>query len=389
MKYLNREKLTKTLQERTARDMADGRVDGTGLCVMQDGREIYKAYSGRRSYSPCVPLTEENGDGAIFRLASMTKPITAVAVLIQVSRGKLELDRPVGELLPGFRDMWVGGVREDGEVYPKEPSKKPLTLRLLLSHQNGLQTGALGGRQPVATREDRQDLAHMVDFYATLKLDFQPTEAQLYSAIAAFDVCARLVELTSGMSYQEFVTREITRPLGMKDTTFLPTGEQWGRFIAMHSRRETEEGGVSEEGITYPGCIFEDFPLTWFSGGAGLCATLPDYVRFAEMLLCGGQTSDGGRILPQELVTEMATPWVSREVMPSVERWGLGVRVITREGHWLPVSTFGWSGAYGSHFWVDPVNRITAVYMKNSRYDGGSGALTSAHFEQDVYACLE
>ena len=388
MKYLNREKLTALLEKRTAEDMADGRIGGTGLCVMQDGKELYKAYNGKWSYEDDIPLTDGNGDGTIFRLASMTKPITAIATLIQVSRGKLGLDDPITELLPQFSDMWVGELK-DGVVVAKEPAKKLLTPRMLLSHQNGLHAGDLGNRQGIGNDEQRQDLTHVVDYFSTIKLDFQPTEAQMYSPTAAFDVCARLVEITSGMDYNTFVTKEIFEPLGMANTTFIPTEEQWDRFIKMHTRTEADGVGVSGDGPTHPGCIFEDFPLTWFSGGAGLCSTLPDYVKFAEMLVNGGKLPDGTQLVPEELIRDMGTPCVPFEVMPAWERWGLGVRVITDERHWLPVTTFGWSGAYGSHFWVDPVNHITAVYMKNSRYDGGAGSQTSIHFEQDVYACLE
>ena len=388
MRYLNREKLTELLTKRTAEDMAAGRIGGTGLCVMQDGKEIYKAYNGKWSYGQDIPLTHENGDGTIFRLASMTKPITAIATLIQVSRGKLGLDQPITDLLPKFADMWVGELKED-KVVAKEPAKRVLTPRMLLSHQNGLHAGDLGNRQGLGTPEDMQDLAHIVDYFSTMKLDFQPTEAQMYSPTAAFDVCARLVEITSGMDYNTFVTKEIFEPLGMVNTTFIPTEEQWSRFIVMHSRREEDGHGISEDGATQPSCIFENFPITWFSGGAGLCSTLPDYVKFAEMLVNFGRLPDGTVLVPEELIRDMGTPCVPFEVMPAWERWGLGVRVITDERHWLPVTTFGWSGAYGSHFWVDPVNKITAVYMKNSRYDGGAGSQTSIHFEQDVYACLE
>ena len=388
MKRLNQAKLTELLHNRLADDMADGRIGGTGLCVMQDGKEIFKAYSGKWSYAQDIPLTDENGDGTIFRLASMTKPITAIATLIQVARGKFTLDTPITEFLPAYGNMWVGAL-EDGKVVAKEPAKRILTPRMLLSHQNGLHAGELGNLQGLGSLEDMQDLTHLVDYCATLKLDFQPTEAQMYSPTAAFDVCARLVELTSGMPYNEFVTKEIFEPLGMTNTTFTPTEEQWSHFIRMHNRIETDGAGVSEDAPTQPGSIFENFPITWFSGGAGLCSTLPDYVTFAEMLVNEGRLPNGNQLVPAELIREMATPWVSFEVMPAWERWGLGVRVITDERHWLPVTTFGWSGAYGSHFWVDPVNKITAVYMKNSRYDGGAGSQTSIHFEQDVYACLE
>lgn len=388
MKYLNKEKLSEMLTKRTNEDMADGRIGGTGLCVMQNGEVVYKAYNGKWSYEDDIPLTDENGDGTIFRLASMTKPITAIAILIQVSRGKFGLDQPVADFLPQFASMTVGEIR-DGELVAKEPAKRLLTPRMLLSHQNGVISGPIGDRQGNGTPEQHQDLAHVVDYFSSCYLDFQPTEAQFYSGTAAFDVCARLVEVTSGMPFDEFVNKEIFAPLGMKDATYTPTEEQWSRFIKMHTRTEVDGVGVSGDGPTHPGSIFENFPITWFSGGAGLCATLPDYVKFAEMLVNDGRLPDGTQLVPEELIRDMGTACVPFEVMPAWERWGLGVRVITDERHWLPVTTFGWSGAYGSHFWIDPVNHITAVYMKNSRYDGGAGSQTSIHFEQDVYACLE
>ncbi|MBQ9780041.1 MAG: beta-lactamase family protein [Clostridia bacterium] len=385
MKQLNSQLLAELLDKRMADDQANGRVGGAGLCVMQDGKEVYKKYFGYKNQTLKIPM--DDGDHTIFRLASMTKPITAIAVLIQVSRGLLDLDAPITNLLPQFSDMWVGELKDD-KVVAKEPAKRLLTPRMLLSHQNGLHAGDLGNRQGLGTDEDRQDLAHIVNYFSTLKLDFQPTEAQMYSATAAFDVCARLVELTSGMPYNEFVTKEIFKPLDMVDTTFIPTDDQWSRFIVMHSRREENGVGISEDSATIPGCIFENFPITWFSGGAGLCSTLPDYVKFAEMLADSGRLPDGTQLVPEALIREMGTPWVPFEVMPVRERWGLGVRVITEE-HWMPKGCFGWSGAYGSHFWVDPANKITAVYMKNSRYDGGAGSQTSSYFEQDVYAALE
>ena len=388
MKYLNQEKLTQVLANRTAEDTASCHVGATGLCVMQDGKVIYKAYNGKTGYPDGISLNDENGDKAIFRLASMTKPVTAVAVLIQVARGKLGLDQPITDFLPQFANMMVGEL-QDGKAVVKEPARRILTPRMLLSHQNGMVSGPLGDHQGYGTPEQKQDLEHVVDYFSTLLLDFQPTEAQFYSATAAFDIWARLVEITSGMDYNTFVHKEIFEPLGMTDTTFLPTEEQWSRFVRVHTRKEEDGVAVSANGPEFPGCIFSDFPVTWFSGGAGLCSTLPDYVKFAEMLVRDGRLPDGTALVPEELIREMRTPWVPYEIMPVWERWGLGVRVITGDHPWLPLDCFGWSGAYGSHFWVDPNNKISAVYMKNSCVDGGAGSQTSVHFEQDVYACLE
>lgn len=388
MKRLNAEKLYATLQERTRFDMEDGRIGGTGLCVLQEGREIYKAYNGPVSFASGKPLSE-CGDTTIFRLASMTKPITTVAALIQVSRGKLDLDAPISTLLPQYSEMWVGHM-VDGKVAPKELAKRPLTLRLLLNHTSGLGVNhpAVGNQEAAITSEMRASLEAVTSIWSKSYLGFQPAEAQLYSPTAAFDVAARLVEMTSDMPYDEFVRKEITDPVGMTDTTFTPTEEQKARMIVMHGREEVDGKGVGVD-ASQPVYVFENYPYHCFCGGAGLCATLPDYVRFAEMLQNDAVTADGYRILPTEWMQAMRTPTVPHEIMPFRERWGLGVRVVTVDDYCLPRGSFGWSGAYGSHFWVDPVNKITAIYMKNSRHDGGSGARTSAVFEQDVYACLE
>lgn len=382
MKKLNKEKLEEAIRRRMAEDQADGRVGGAGICVMQDGQEIFKDYFGRKSYDKGEDMGD--GDRVIFRLASMTKPITTVAALIQVDRGLLSLDQPISQVLPGFAHMYLGGFDDGHNLVRMGEARTPLTLQMLLNHTNGLGCMEVGNTQfGRMSREDRQDLAHVTEFLSHTCLSFEPTTYQYYSATAAFDVAARMVELTSGMPFDRFVEENIFRPCGMTDTTFAPTQEQWSRMVVMHNRQD----GKSVDAPTVPGCVFEDFPVTWFSGGAGLAATMPDYVRFAEML-CRGGVAEGGRVLSERLVKAMGTATVPETVMPKPQQWGLGVRVITGD-YQMPLGCFGWSGAYGTHFWVDPANRITAVYMKNSRYDGGAGSRTSVLFEQDVYGAAE
>ena len=131
-------------------------------------------------------------------------------------------------------------------------------------------------------------------------------------------------------------------------------------------------------------CIFYDYPCMHYLGGAGLVSTLDDYSKFAKMLLNKGKTPKK-QILSEETFRLLHTPFVSEEIMPSNERWGLGVRVIVKESYkTLPVGTFGWSGAYGSHFWVDPTNKVAAVFMKNSLFDGGAGNESARNFEKAV-----
>ena len=136
------------------------------------------------------------------------------------------------------------------------------------------------------------------------------------------------------------------------------------------------------------GCVFERIPMHHFLGGAGLVSTLHDYSNFAELLLSEG-TFRGVTILKKETFRLLCTPQVSKEIMPMEERWGLGVRVITEEDYpYLPVGSFGWSGAYGSHFWIDPTNRLFAVFMKNSRVDGGAANESARMFEKAVYTAF-
>jgi CubicO group peptidase (beta-lactamase class C family) len=139
----------------------------------------------------------------------------------------------------------------------------------------------------------------------------------------------------------------------------------------------------------HEGCIYEDFPWEHYLGGAGLVSTLQDYCNFAKMMLNRGRF-EKRQLLREDTFNMLCTPQVSSNIMPGAERWGLGVRVITDETYpFLPVGAFGWSGAYGSHFWVDQTNRIFAVFMKNSKYDGGSGNESATNFEKIVYSSFE
>lgn len=155
-------------------------------------------------------------------------------------------------------------------------------------------------------------------------------------------------------------------------------------MIAMHNKKN----GESVVGNTCQGCVFGDYPPTNPIGGAGLVSTLDDYANFADMLLSRGLFGDK-RIISAETFEQMTSPQVSPDIQKGNHRWGLSMRVITSEAYArLPVGAFGWSGAYGTHFWVDPVNEIVAIYMKNSQFDGGSGAKTAANFETDVTSAL-
>ncbi len=389
MKYLNAQKMESLLDARIADDINACRIGGAGICVMQAGKVLYKRYHGMASYASNTPLDDQNGDRTLFRLASMSKPITAVATLIQVSRGQLALDEPIESLLPEFADMSIGELDENGNICVTGKAKTKLTPRILLNHTSGIGSMPVGDKQMAnMTPGDKTDIAHVVNCISRSVLAFEPASSQMYSPVWAFDVAARLIELTSGVDFYTFLRHNVFEPCGMVDTVFAPSDDQWSRMIAMHARKAEGDAVSSADAPMPAGIVFGDIPVTWFSGGAGLASTLPDYVRFAEMLRRRGVTAEGVRILPGELVDAMGTPTVPESIMPGGERWGLGVRVITERHPWMPAGCFGWSGAYGSHYWVDPENQITVVLMRNSTYDGGAGAVAACNLEKDVYAAL-
>lgn len=376
MKYIN-ESTKEKIDARIRDDMDNCRIGGASWAVYQDGKEM----GGILGVSDVESGKALRGD-SIFRLASMSKPITAVAVMRQYEKGLISPDDDIDRFIPAFANMGIGKV-VDGKVVKVADAKNKIKVAHLMNHRSGLLSGDTAVQYGAIPREDRATLEKVVNYYSeTILLDFDPDTSCFYSGVGAFDVLSRLVEITSGKDYNTYLREEIFEPLGMKDATFLPTEEQRSRFVTMHYR--TDDGKNADDRRQMH--IFEDIPATCFSGGAGLCSTLPDYMRFARMLLNGG-TLDGAQILKPETIQRMITVPYEIPHPFAGEVFGLGMRVIIGKNR-LPLRSFGWSGAYGTHFFIDQVNNLCAAYMKNSRYDGGSGAVTAAHFEEDLETSL-
>lgn len=370
---IDEEALRRNIAKRITEDIQCHRVGAAAVCVLQRGSVNYSETFGTQVPNGDEPLRKD----AIFRIASMTKPITVIAVLMLVQSGKLGLEDEVCKYLPKYAHLRLA----EGVRY----CATPLRIWHLLTHTSGMETNQtyrdLARHLPP---EIGCSLSRSVDYYASLPLAYEPGSQRRYSGRVTFDILGRIAELVSGQGFAEFVHDRIFVPCGMTDTAFSPTPEQWSRVVGMHDLRD----GLSVTAETVPGCVVDDVPPSHPLGGSGLISTLSDYVKFARMLLDKGMTPRG-RILDADLVTLMAVPQLPAELMSADVNQGLGVRVITGEGYpWLHTGAFGWSGAYGTHFWVDPFNEIVAVYMKNSRYDGGSGARTAKNFEEDVYLSI-
>ena len=381
MRKLNAKLLETKADAAVSADVASGKVGGAALRVTQCGKTVYDKRFGFSAEG--VPLAEN----ALFRMASMTKPVTALAVLIQIERGLLSLDDPVAKFIHGYEKMDIGKV-VDGNPVRTGDAMTAITVLHLLTHTSGIGSGEVGEAQFFAlTNEEKSSSRKAAEAFADRYLEFEPFTRQSYSPALAYDVLATLIECTSDMSYPDFVKEFIFDPIGMTDSTFTPTKDEWSRVVDMHSYEGNEKAKFVSFSKTNP---FGDYPAGYIFGGAGLVSSMNDYSKFALTLQNGGTTKDGVRVVGEEYIKMMRTPQVPETVMPGSVKWGLGVRVITDDSYGLlPKNSYGWSGAFGTHFWVDPENQITAVYLKNSLYDGGAGALTAARFERDVTGSLE
>ena len=366
------QKLSEYIEQIAAYDFESHKVFGSCYFVYHKGSITEKCY-GTTSLNTETPVTNTT----LFRLASMTKPITTVAACILMERGLLSLNDRVDQFLPAFKNIKI--IDEFGKE--SIPKAQP-TIHNLLTHTSGI--GSLTYKLNKLTPPDKASLDGAVSFFAKQGLDFEPGTMQYYSGTGAFDVLAKIIEIVTGEDYLSFLQREIFQPCDMHDTTFLPNDEQTQRLIAMHCKESGQNGLYSMPA----GCVFEDFPATHYLGGAGLVSTLHDYCNFAQMLLQKGQAKHG-KILQEASIQMLSSPQLPGNIMPGDTRWGLGVRVIADDTHpWLPKGCFGWSGAYGSHFWIDPTNNLFAVYMKNSKFDGGAANDSATRFEQAVYRAL-
>lgn len=375
MKTLDLKKLEQLITAQTEEEIKNGVLSGKEILIHQNGEEVFHKVFGNKS-ADGTPL-EAN---MIFRAASMTKPITAAAVLILVDRGLLDLDEPIKTFFPKAENLKMAEL-DDGKIKSLRPVRNQVTVRHLLTHSSGIGSEPLCGI--VNKPNFNMPFADAVESILDNPISFEPGREQCYSATEAFDVAARIVEIVTGMAFDEFLKENLFIPLGMENTTFAPTKEQWKNVVAMHAK--SADGTIYDDNMI-ENCVFVNYLPERRPAGAGLATTAEDYVKFADMLCLGGISNDGKRIISEKTMNLMSVPQGPVMAEGWCERWGLGVRVIEHPGypHGLSVGCYGWSGAYGSHFWIDPTNKLTVVMMKNSRIDGGAGNRSATTLERDV-----
>jgi len=285
----------------------------------------------------------------LFWIASMTKPITAAAVMILVDEGKISLDDPVAKYVPEFQDLWVIGERSgegQGEKKGLVRPVRPITIRDCLSHTSGLPFSSVVERPTL----DSVPLATAVRSYSMMPLEFQPGTAYRYSN-AGINTAGRIIEIVSGMPYERFLDERLLRPLGMHDTTFWPSGSRIGR-IARSYRANGDKTALEPVGI---GQLAEPYgsAARYPMPGGGLFSTAADCGRFCRMLLDRGVGDDGARVLSEAAVTELTR----RQTPDGVpESYGLGFSVGSD-------GTFGHGGAHATNMTIDPKRRIAVVWM--------------------------
>jgi CubicO group peptidase (beta-lactamase class C family) len=312
---------------------------------------------------------------SMFRIASMSKPVAAVAILVLAEEGKVRLNDPVSRFIPAYANLELGIAKpapagpapaaETGPGAPppafyKAPAAREITVLDLLTHTSGLMSGPMGNSAGNAAFSKRHEVGlKWTEELGATPLEFQPGTRWAYSAVAGFDALARIVEIASGQEYGAFLEQRLFGPLGMRDVTFWPSAEQRARLATVYQRRDgalvASENPDSMSGQKYHG------------GGGGIMTTAETYAQFAMMLANGGELK-GARILSPRTVELMGSEFIASTLpgRPAGEGYGLGVRVVTNSaarGTWLSDGSFGWSGAYGTHFWVDPKENLVGILL--------------------------
>ena len=238
MRYLNEKKLGELVDARVQADIDSGRVGGAALCVVQDGKVLLNKTYGYQNATDKEPLRAD----AMYRLASMTKPITAVAALIAEEQGLLSIDDELCKYIPAYAEMKIGHMENGQPVYDKDAQTR-ITVKHLLSHTSGLGTLEIGDHAwATMPTELAKTPAGVMEWLSDKMLAFEPYTAQWYSPVAAFVAVARIIEITSGMAYNEYLDKYLFAPLGMKDITFDLNDDQKARMIAMHNFTEQQGG---------------------------------------------------------------------------------------------------------------------------------------------------
>ncbi len=367
------------IHQAVQRHIDAGEISGAVTLVARNGRIVHFEAHGLMDLESKKPMAKD----AIFRIASMTKPITGVAVMMMVEEGKIRLTDPVSKFIPEFKDTKVAMARDTISPRPAGgrggqpdfylvPAYREITIRDLLTHTSGLMSGGIGAREAAKSTPKSPDetLATYVPRLGAVALDFQPGTAWAYSGAAGPEVLGRIVEIVSGLPYDRFLRTRIFEPLGMNDTFFYPPDDRRPRLVTLYSRSPNGlQKNPNQDGFS---------SRTFFGAGGSLMSTAEDYAQFAQMLLNGGQLN-GQRLLSPTTVRLMASNHVGDMFNGKLGRpahgmgYGLLLGIVEEpvaSGLRVSPGTFGWDGAYGTQAWIDPKEKMVSIVMIQTQVVG-------------------
>jgi CubicO group peptidase (beta-lactamase class C family) len=374
-------------------------VNGSVVLIARRGKIVFDKAYGYNDPDTKAPL-DKNG---IFRIASQTKAITTVAVMMLWEEGKFSLEDPVSKFIPSFANQTVlNSFNPKDTTYTSIPAKRPVTIRDLLTHTSGLGYPGIGTAEENALYAKStttgglgikdQKLSDVMNRLGTLPLFFQPGEKWMYGL--NHDVLGYLVQVWSGMTLEDFFAKRIFQPLGMKDTYFNMPASKGSRLVNFFQQDST--GTIKKQDKTFGGALDMNYPLQktdYFSGGGGLVSTIYDYAILLQMLLNGGDYN-GTRLLSRNTVRMMTMNqigdlFVNLGGVKSENKFGFGFSIITENGSRLTPSqsgTYAWGGAFSTSYWVDPKEEMIVLIYR--QIWGPHVADTDKAFKPLVYQAI-
>ena len=363
------------IDEHLQRNYLDSnRYVGTLMGIYRRGELGYVSSMGLMDREAKRPMSRDT----IFRIYSMTKPITSVALMTLYEKGLFQLDDPVSEYIPSFRDFEV---YQDGVIgnFKTSGLEREMTVRDLLTHQSGLTYGFMertnvdyAYRELGIEKESQESLQEFVELLTTIPLEFSPGKAWNYSV--STDVCGYLIEVISGQTLDEFFRREIFEPLDMVDTGFYVSYDKKTRLASCYEYEELKQPKLVDDAIT--GKYLH--PPQVLSGGGGLVSTLDDYMSFCKMILNGGDAADH-RIISRKTLDLMSSNHLANggdlrscaygrwsETSYTGVGFGLGFSVLLDPGASQVSGSIGelaWGGAASTAFWIDPLEDLAVVFL--------------------------
>jgi CubicO group peptidase (beta-lactamase class C family) len=366
--------------------------NGAVAYIARNGKVVYYKSFGMDDPEKQIPMKKD----AIFRIASQTKAITSVAVMMLFEEGKILLDDPVSKYIPEFANPTVvDKYNEKDTTYTTIPANREITIRDLLTHTSGIDYAGIGSPMmtaiyskagiPAGFESRPLILGDAIKKLAKLPLVHQPGERFTYGLNC--DVLGYLVEIVSGMSFDQFLKQRIFEPLGMKDTYFYLPAEKQSRLVTVF----TEDSGHHPVKWTEQAGVDVKYPLvqgTYFSGGAGLSSTITDYAAFLQMLLNGGEYK-GKRILAERTVKLMTSNQIGNLNL-GADKFGLGFEITTEAGEarlGVTEGSYSWGGFFSTTYWADPEEKLVCLLFCQ-QFPLSHGELFDK-FKVLVYASLE